>query len=147
MEAFMSTLMRDYSATNFVIIRDDARIAEHQRAEFTTAVTASMEDTPKRPSFGNCPTKNPAPKLPSRRESTDDLFERKDGRRRTRNIPKRRSSMDDDLLLHGIKNIGNQPLSNLFEEQHNYGSPSRQMLFEDIFRDLDNLLKKTAMNE
>lgn len=146
MEAYMSRLMSAYSATTFVIIRDDATIAENHRAEFS-AVDSSKDVSRKRPSFKNCPTKNSAPKLPARKTSSDDLsllpnslnpLIRKSGSRR-----RRRSSMDDELLSHGMKNIGRHSLPSLAEGSR--GPSPRRVLFQDIFRDLDVLLQNTSL--
>lgn len=130
----MSRLMSDYSVTNLVIIRDDATIAEHQRAEFNT-VTTSMGDTPKRPSFTNSGVNNIAPTLPSRKKSFDDIslsMKRKDGNRR------KRGSLNEEFLSHGMKST---PMPSLDEGS---SRETRNMLFGDIFRDVDELLKETA---
>ncbi|CAJ1932575.1 unnamed protein product [Cylindrotheca closterium] len=110
MENFMSRLMSDYSVTDFVIIRDDATIGEHQRAEFNAIATLSQhhEEASQRPSFSNpqsSASNNDAPTLPSRKESFDDLSMAstpKGGSRR------KRSLLNDEMLLRGIKRIGSK---------------------------------------
>ncbi|CAJ1932577.1 unnamed protein product [Cylindrotheca closterium] len=143
MEGYFSRLMREYSATDFVIIRDDAAISESQRSEFSASVASNDEDeAPQRPSFGNSQSvaKNSAPTLPSRKKSIDDLsltLKRKGGSRM------KRMSLNDEMLSHGIRNIGSNELPKL-PSGNRGSSSSRHMLFDDIFRDIDAMLKETA---
>eukprot|EP00526_Cylindrotheca_closterium_P024575 CAMPEP_0113646038 /NCGR_PEP_ID=MMETSP0017_2-20120614/24296_1 /TAXON_ID=2856 /ORGANISM="Cylindrotheca closterium" /LENGTH=153 /DNA_ID=CAMNT_0000557865 /DNA_START=74 /DNA_END=535 /DNA_ORIENTATION=- /assembly_acc=CAM_ASM_000147 len=151
MQCYMSQLMSDYDATKIVIVCDDAMIAEHQRPEFSPVTTSKDDDLPKRPSFKNCPTKNSAPRVPARKTSMDDLslskLIGKSGVSRSRR--KRSASMDDELLADGIKSIGSNPLPTLVERRSSSSSSassreSRHALFDDIFRDVDQLLKNSA---
>lgn len=142
MDGYFSKLMSEHSVTNVVIIRDDAKIAEHQqRPEFSPPPPPKEE--PQREAFEHSPAlRNSAPTLPSRKKSLDDLsltLIRKGGSRH------KRISLDDVLLTHGINNIvSNHKLPSVEE-----GSPStepKHLLFEDIFRDVDELLKQSVFD-
>ena len=148
MDIFMSRLMSDHAVTDLVIIRDDALITEHQRADFN-ALHKTKDKTRQRPSFRNSSVKNCAPTLPARKESIDDLslsLRRKSCNRR------KRTSFDDEMLSMGMKNISrhHQALPRLLENTGGGGgggggsngpSPRHNMLFGDIFRDVDEILK------
>lgn len=143
MDHFMSSLMRNYSATNIVIIRDDATISKHQRKEFSVIATSNdNEEAPQRPSFNNksqSAGKNSAPTLPSRKQSIDDLsliMMQKCHMRR------KRTSLNDSLLSQGIKNIGNHEMPSFAERCSE--SQSRHKLFDELFRELDEMLKEAA---
>lgn len=138
MDCYFSKLMSEHSCTNFVIVRDDAMIADHQR--LLSAPSSPKEEAPQREAFEHLPQEknNAAPTLPCRKKSHDDLhlISRKSGNRH------KRISLNDALLSHGIKNIANH-LPSVAEGSASQ-SASRHVLFDDIFRDMDDLLKQTA---
>mmetsp|Transcript_43062 Transcript_43062/g.104227 ORF Transcript_43062/g.104227 Transcript_43062/m.104227 type:complete len:529 (+) Transcript_43062:116-1702(+) len=75
MEDYIASLLSQNAVSTFVIVRDDAAIACERRLAFTVPdEKLSKDEEWHRPSsFTNTPDVNPAPTIPARKESNDDL--------------------------------------------------------------------------
>eukprot|EP00980_Cylindrotheca_fusiformis_P019461 scaffold6708_cov134-Cylindrotheca_fusiformis.AAC.31 len=141
LEAYMSTLLSEHAVTNVVIVRDDAVSTSSIRPEFIPRPVAKSSRQI-RPSLTNAAERCcPAPKLPYRKSSSDDLLllNHTDRKSRARRYQPP-STMNNMLLPTEVLKERNvdRAESILSPEGRN-----RRQLFQEIFAEVDTLFEET----